>query len=205
MRDLLDRSSGQRLNLAEYREDFRKRFWTITEHDFWKLERIQTFREPGDESWEAFDRGDWPTALRLIEERRAAFEDDARRLGEIGLTSYRVRVVAQPISPYLQWELHLLRLMGECSDLIRVVGPDAVASLEAGGIVPEVVTLGADVTYEVLYDESGELVGGIRFVDREVTTRCRDIIKDVYASGEDIGVFFAREVAHLPPPPAGSR
>jgi hypothetical protein len=200
MRDLLDQSLGQRLNLAEYREDFRKRFWTITEHDFWKLERIQTFREPGDDSWEAFDRGDWPTALRLIEERREVFEDDARRLAEIGLTSYRVRVVARPITSYLQWELHLMRLMGESSDRIRVIPPNAVASLETNGMVPEVVALGPDVTYEVLYDEAGELAGGIRFVDREVTTQCRDIIKDLYAAGEDIRVFFDREVAHLPPP-----
>jgi hypothetical protein len=205
MHDLLDRSLGQQLAVAEYREDFRKMFWTITEHDFWKLERIQTFREPGDESWEAFDRGDWTTALRLIEQRREAFQEDGQRMAKIGLTSYRVRVVAQPITAYLQWELHLLRLMGECSDRIRVVGPDTVKHLEAGGPVPEVVTLGANLTYEVLYDEASVLDGAIRFVDPEVTIRCREAIQGLYASGEDIGVFFDRAVAHLPPPPTESR
>jgi hypothetical protein len=205
MRDLLDRSLGQRLNVAEYREDFKKIFWTITEHDFWKLERIQTFREPGDESWEAFDRGDWTTALRLIEQRREAFQDDGQRMAKIGLTSYRVRVVAQPITAYLQWELHLLLLMGECSDHIRVVGPDTVKHMEAGGPVPEVVTLGPNLTYEVLYDEAGVLDGAIRFADPEVTSCCRETIQGLYASGEDIGVFFDRVVAHLPPPPTESR
>jgi hypothetical protein len=200
MRDLLDRSLGHRLTVADYRADFRKTFWAIDEHNFWKLERAQTFREPGDESWEAFERGDWPLALRLIEERRDAFRDDARRMSEIGLTSYRVRVVAQPITEYLQWELHLLRLMGECSDRIRVVGPDAVKHLEHADVVPEVVTLGGAVTYEVLYDEGGVLEGGVRFADREVTTRCRQTIEGLYASGEDIDAFFVREVAHLPPP-----
>lgn len=200
MRDLLDRRQGQRLGVADYREEFRNTFWAITEHDFWKLERIQTFREPGDDSWEAFDRGDWATALRLIEARRESFEDDARRMAEIGLTSYRVRVVARPITSYLQWELHLLRLMGVCSDQIRVVGPGLVKHLEGVGQLPELVTLGTDLTYEVLYDETGVLAGAIRFRDRELTSSCRQIIQDVYALGEDISVFFDREIAQLPAP-----
>jgi hypothetical protein len=200
MRDLLDRSLGQRLNVAEYREDFRETFWKIKEYDFWKLERMQTFREPGDDSWEAFDRGDWPAAQRLIEHRREAFQDDGRRMAEIGLVSYRVRVVAQPITAYLQWELRLLRLMGECSDRIRIVSPDAVKHLETNGPVPEVTTLGADLTYEVLYDGAGILDGAVRFADAQVTTRCRETVENLYASGEDVGSFFDREVAHLPPP-----
>jgi hypothetical protein len=68
-----------------------------------------------------------------------------------------------------------------------------------------VVTLGANLTYEVLYDEAGVLDGAIRFVDPEVTIRCRETIQGLYTSGEDIGVFFDRAVAHLPPPPPESR
>jgi hypothetical protein len=95
--------------------------------------------------------------------------------------------------------------MGECSDRIRIIGPDKVKHLETNGPVPEAVTLGADLTYEVLYDKAGVLDGAIRFADPDVTTRCRETIQGLYASGEDIGVFFDREVAHLPPPHAESR
>lgn len=200
MRDLLDRSAGQRLSEAEYRADFRKIFWTITEHDFWKLERVQVFQEPGDDSWEAFDRGDWPQALRLIEQRRESFLDDARRMDAMGLTSYRVRVVATPVTPYLQWELHLLRLMGECSDRIRVATPQQIAHLEKAGPVPEVVTLGNHATYEILYTDDGILDGAIRYTDADITTRCREIIQRLYAAGEDVSTFFDRDVAHLPAP-----
>lgn len=203
MRDLLDRYSGQRLATAVYRADFRERFWAIAEHDFWKLERQQSFAEPGDESWEAFDAGDWPRALRLIEEQRAALVDEGRRMASLGLTSYRMRVLELPLTPYLQWELHLLRLAAECSDRVRVVDVDAVKPFEDDGVLPEVVTLGADVTYEVLYDDAGVLCGGVRFLDRDLTSACREFIQQLYASGEDMGAFFDREVAGLPAPPGG--
>lgn len=200
MRELLDRSSGERLALVEYRDDFRERFWTITRDDFWKLERQQTFAEPGDDSWEAFSVGDWDRALQLIEDRRETLRAEGRRMSDVGFVSYRVRVVAQPITAYLQWELHLLRLLGECSDRIRVIGVDTVKPFETVGVVPEVVTLGADPTYEVLYDDNGELSGATRFADPDLTTQCREFIQRLYAVGEDIGAFFDREVAHLPPP-----
>jgi hypothetical protein len=198
MRELLDRSLGERLTLAEYRNDFRKRFWAIKQHDFWKLERKQTFKEPGDDSWEAFVDGDWGKAIRLIEGRRETLRAEGRRMADLGFGSYRVRVVAQPITAYLQWELHLLRLMSQCSDCVRVLNADMMRPFERAGEVPEVVTLGADITYEVLYDESGVLNGAIRFADPVLTTRCREFIQHLYDIGEDIGEFFDREVAHLP-------
>ncbi|WP_431894775.1 hypothetical protein [Micromonospora haikouensis] len=32
---------------------------------FWKLERQQTFKEPGDEGWRAFADGRWEESLRI--------------------------------------------------------------------------------------------------------------------------------------------
>jgi hypothetical protein len=200
MRSLLDQSRGERLTPAEYRDDFRKRFWAIKQDDFWKLERKQTFREPGDDSWDAFAEGDWDKAVQLIESRRRVLSAEGRRMAELGFGSYRVRVVAQPITAYLQWELHLLRLMSQCSDYVRVVSIDALTPFEVGGEVPEVVTLGADLTYEVLYDENGVLDGALRFNDPWLTSRCREFIQRLYDAGEDIAGFFEREIAHLPAP-----
>lgn len=200
MHDLFGRSSGERLTAAAYRNDFRKNFWTIRQHDFWKLERKQTFKEPGDDSWEAFNDDDWDKAIRLIEGRREMLKAEGRRMADLGFGSYRVRVVARPITAYLQWELHLLRLAGQCSDNVRVISADALRRHEAVGEVPEIVTLGADLTYEVLYDEDGVADGAIRFADRRLTTRCRKFIRRLYKAGEDVEGFFDREVAPLPPP-----
>ena len=67
---------------AEYLEDFWDRFWRVRNHDIWKLERAQHFREPGYDVWEAFDEGDWPESMRRLEAGRAqiAADNDRSRL-----------------------------------------------------------------------------------------------------------------------------
>lgn len=116
--------------------------------DSWKLERRQHFREPGDASWEAFVRGDWQEALRLIEAQRAGLLDLSRLAARHRCRLLRVRVVEVPLTPYLQWELHLLRVRAECGELIRVTGPEHIAAYERESPVPELVTLNDDTVYE---------------------------------------------------------
>lgn len=53
---------GERLELSAYYTDFLKRYERASE--FWKLEVGQVFAEPGNESWKAFDRGEWEESLR---------------------------------------------------------------------------------------------------------------------------------------------
>ncbi|MDP9792539.1 hypothetical protein J2S43_001051 [Catenuloplanes nepalensis] len=202
MPDTLVLPRGRRLNAAAFKAEFAERFWNIREHDFWKLERQQTFTEPGDASWEAFRAGDWNTALHLMEARRAEYEDDARRMREVGLTSYRVRVIETPLAPYLQWELHLLRLMGTISDRIRVIDVSLVRTHESHGALPELVCLGPDLTFEVRYNENGAVDGAIRHTGTDLTSTCRRLIQTLYEAGEDVVTYVDREVAPLPPPAA---
>ncbi|GAA1015022.1 hypothetical protein Aple_052270 [Acrocarpospora pleiomorpha] len=192
MRDLLDASHGDQLATAEYRRDFAEHFWAISHADFWKLERRQVFQEPGDDSWEAFSRGDWRKALQLLEQRRESLQAYYERIARAGFRTWRVRVVEEPVTPYLRWELRLLRLRHEYGGLVRIVGPDAVRPLEVNGALPEVVTLGLDVMYEVRYDERGVLAGGVRYIDSGLVTRWRALIAKLYAAGEDITSFFDR-------------
>jgi hypothetical protein len=203
MRDLLGASPGERLGLEAYREDFRSRDFAVDGCDSWKLERRQHFREPGDASWEAFARGDWEEALRLIEAQRAELIDVSRVAARHRCRLLRVRVAEQPLTPYLQWELHLLRVRAECGELIRVIGPEHIAAYEREGPVPELVTLNDDTVYEILYDAAGALKGAVRYLDAGTRDRVVARIEELYALGEDIGTFFGREVAHLKPPTGG--
>lgn len=78
--------AGQRLSQHDYQADFRAVEWTISGQESWKLERRQYFREPRNESWQAFARGDWERVLELIEDRResiAKFQAKAKRLGDL--------------------------------------------------------------------------------------------------------------------------
>jgi hypothetical protein len=200
MPELLGGFEGEYLELDTYQERFEEDFWTADGTGFWKLERQQYFREPGNPSWEAYRRGDWQEALRLIEDQHNDLLEYHRKAREHGITACRVRIVEFPIVPYLQWELHALRLRDATGGPVRVIGPESVAHLESAAPLPETATLGSDVLYEAVYDDSGALLGGRRFADKNLVARCRDITRELFSKGEELSAFFAREVATLPPP-----
>lgn len=191
---------GRRLGLDDYIEDFGRHFWCSGSAGFWKLERQQSFREPGVESWEAFHKGHWDESLALIEGQRGHYEEYFRRIAGSGFALHRVRCVEEPISPYLQWELHLLHLKAQCGEDTRVLSGDGILRYETQRPLSEIVVLGSSVMYEVLYDDDGELAGGIRFGDPRDISRCQQAIQDMHRSGEPLDDFFNRQVARLPPP-----
>jgi hypothetical protein len=192
--------AGTRLSLTDYRADFWATESTIAGQDSWKLERRQHFRQPGSASWEAFARGQWAEALRLIEARRESLMEFGAKTAEKGTDLYRLRVMAEPIIPYLQWELHSLKLRAECGERIQVLPTAAVRRLEDNGELPEVVTLGPSAAYRILYDANGELTGGVKVTDPQAVGRVTRLIRRLYEEGEDLATFFEREVAPLPPP-----
>ncbi|GGM24594.1 DUF6879 family protein [Micromonospora yangpuensis] len=203
MHELFDHDPGELLSLEDYWADFEARFWKTTPPGFWKLERQQTFKEPGDEGWRAFADGRWEESLRVLDDRRGEFEAYYRRIAECGFATRRVRVVDEPLTPYLQWELHVLRLRHEYGGLTRVIGPDQVASAETAGPVPEIYTLGTEVMYEAVYDADGILAAARRWEDPALVARCQRFIEARYRDGEPLDEFFARAVAPLEPPILG--
>lgn len=200
MYELLAGAAAERLELEAYRAEFRERFWQTDRVGFWKLERQQFFQEPGFESWDAFARGDWEESLRLLEAERAEMEAEHRRMAEHGFSVQRVRVVAEPIIPYLQWELHVLRLREHYGTGVRVLGPEQVAPYEQDRPLPELCTLGTAVMYEIVYDGRGILDGARRYTDPELIQRCQELIAELYSEGEPLSTFFPRKVAPLPAP-----
>ncbi|WP_372500395.1 DUF6879 family protein [Sphaerisporangium perillae] len=89
----------------------------------WKLERAQHFQEPDVPSWVAMIEGDWKRALALVEEMREAMGSGS------GPELRRLRIVHHPVTPYLQWEMQILKLRVEAGAKIRVLPADAVAHL----------------------------------------------------------------------------
>lgn len=190
---------GECLDLPAYYADFRRHF--VRARKFWKLERGQVFAEPGDASWEAFDQGDWEESLRLLEERREDLKRYHQENAAAGTATRRIRIISLPVTPYLQWELHLLKIRDETGGPIRILQADDVADLEDQGPLPEIYTMDRDVMYQAIYDERGVLERALKYTDKAVVSRCRDFIAHLYARGEPISRFFEREIAHLPPPP----
>ncbi|MFC4563697.1 DUF6879 family protein [Nocardiopsis mangrovi] len=198
----LDHSIGERLPLDDYDVDFDRRDSAVTGRASWKFERLQHFRELDNESWDAFDRGDWDESLRLMEEMRDGLSEVIDAEKSRGNPFYRVRVVTEPLTPYLQWELHGLRLQAECGRPTRVIRDDVIRPLENERLLPEVVVLGGQTLYEVVYSESALLDGAVRFTDPEIVQRWEAFIEKLYKGGEDVISYTDRYVSHLPPPRA---
>lgn len=191
---------GERLVRAEYKYDFRQQRADSRGRDHFKLERIQHFEETDHAGREALRRGNWEEALRLMEERRpalaAAAEADARR----DAVFRRVRIVEEPLTPYMQWQLHSLRLRDECGVRVRVVTADRLTEAEVHGRLPELVVIGGRTLYRVLYTDAGVPDGAIRFTDPGTVAEWESYIRQIYQAGEDVQEYFRRQVAHLPAP-----
>lgn len=200
MHDLLGNAKGVRLLGDDYYNHFNQQFWKTGVSGFWKLERLQHFEEPGDESWVAFDEGNWHRSLTLLEQRRSALRAHYARISTSGFETWRIRIVEHPLTDYMQWELHLLRLRDQLGGHTRIVHANEIERLEESGRLPELITLGDDVMYEILYDETGLQEGGVLYTETDLIGRCREFIKHLYEQGEPISNYFEREVASLEPP-----
>ncbi|MFI7550377.1 DUF6879 family protein [Micromonospora sediminimaris] len=202
MRDLLRACSGQRLSLPDYEADFYAAVESV-DGPILKTERLQTFREPGSPSWEAFAVGQWEEALRIAAEPNPELKRFFDRLAELGSGLHRLRVVTLPLSPYLIWELHFLRFRAEVGELIRVLATTTEAILEherEHGIVPELMVVGSRAVYEVRYDESGTPIGADKFTDPAVVDGCRERVASLLAEAEPFDSFYDREVDGRRPP-----
>ncbi|MEW1722310.1 DUF6879 family protein [Streptomyces sp. NPDC093109] len=167
-----------------------------------KLERGQNFKERGFASWEAFAAGRWDEALSLIEERRDAYVRQVEEVDRLGVMQRRLRVVEFPVTPYVQWELHVLRLRVEVGDRIRLLDARTIADIEKRRDVPEVVILGGVAMFEVRYDSDGNAAGADHYTDPELIAETSAGFDALYARGETYADFFDREIAPLPPPGA---
>ncbi|MFL4907582.1 DUF6879 family protein [Streptomyces sp. MMS24-I2-30] len=193
---------GKWLTREDYKRDFRERRAAIRDGESWKLERLQHFEETNDDSREALRQGDWPAVLRLFQAERDALVRRARDEAARGAVFHRIRVVEEPLTPYVQWELHWLRLSAECGHSIRVLPAVAVAAAEGDGLLPELNLLDGRVLYRVLYTDAGQPDGAICFSDPSLVGAWLEYLRELYAAAEGVQAYFARAVADLPPPPA---
>ncbi|MEU9413643.1 DUF6879 family protein [Streptomyces sp. NPDC048281] len=193
---------GERLAREDYKRDFRERRAAIRDGESWKLERLQHFEEANDDSREALRQGDWSAVLRLFEAERDALVRKARDEVSRGAVFHRIRVVEEPLTPYVQWELHWLRLNAECGLSVRVLPASEVAAAEGDALLPELTLLGSRVLYRVLYTDASQPDGAIRFTDPSTVRNWAEYLQELYAAAEDVQAYFDRAVADLPPPPA---
>ncbi|HEY5835161.1 DUF6879 family protein [Streptomyces sp.] len=199
MFDSFSAGVSERLERPTYHEDFYRVFKSGIPY-LNKLERGQNFKEKGFASWESFAAGQWDQALSLIEEKRDVYLRQLEEADRLGVAQRRLRVVEFPVTPYVQWELHVLRFKVELGDRIKVIDARTISDIEQGGPVPEVVILGDVAMYEVVYDSDGNAAGANRFTDPALIRETSAGFDALYERGEPLFDFFDREIAPLAPP-----
>ncbi|MFB9908423.1 DUF6879 family protein [Allokutzneria oryzae] len=93
-----------------------------------------------------------------------------------------------------------MRQRTQLGERIRVVGRRDVARFERQGPLPEIVTVGADAVYEMLYDADGAISGAVLSELSLDVTAWREFIQELYWASEGIDSFFEQRVAPLEPP-----
>lgn len=189
-----------RLDRPSYHEEYYRVLRSGGIRHWNKLERGQHFQERGFASWEAFAAGRWDEALALVEERRDSYARQVAEAEDLGVLQRRLRVVEFPVTPYVQWEMHVLRVRVAAGDRIRVLDARKIADIEKDRPVPEVVILGDVVMFEVRYDAEGNADGANRFTDPALIAETSAGFEALYEQAEEYGAFFDREIAPLPAP-----
>ncbi|MCK2213448.1 hypothetical protein MF672_006520 [Actinomadura sp. ATCC 31491] len=190
MSDVLTRlrtAPATRMDATAYGMDFAREF-AAASGVIWKLERAQHFDEGDLPSYRAMRDGDWGLAMELAERMRPAFRAD----NPARLDFRRVRVVEEPLTDYVRWELALLAMRAEEGENNRVVPAAAVRPYESAGPVPELVLFRPTLLYEVLYDAAGRHVGARRITDPEAVEPCLPVLAGLFARGENLRSYQAR-------------
>jgi len=202
----IDPDVGEHLTDKEFFTDFNRRFWR--NNSFYKLERAQHFAEPHDPSWQAFAHGRWEEALELIQARRPSLEAQHRKATASGTIPRRIRFVEEPLTPYLQWELHLLNLRNEVTGgTIRVLPAMIIAADEHayGSVLPEICTMGDAAMYLHQYDAHGVQHHNLRYTDTKTVQAWHHYTEDLWNSGWPLTDYFDSYVRHLPAPQPDTR
>lgn len=203
MLDRIQEAPGTRLDRKSYHEHMRAETSRV-DGAVWKLERSQFFTEAADDpAWTTFVSGDWLKSLAIFESERPGIQAEAAKYARQGSELRRLRIVENPVSAYLQWELQSLRIVDESGMPVRILGADKVRDLEDGGQLPEIVIVGGEVLYEVQYDSQWSACGARRITDRDVIQEATAEMAGLWAEAEPLTAYFAREIAPLPPPSPG--
>ncbi len=116
--------NGTRVDLDGFASAF-SRAWSELTSRFLKVECWQSYREgETNASQDAYERGDLRRARELLEKEAEADRPLYADVRERGLDFARIRVVREPLTDYLRYELMSYRIRAEMGENIEVVRAD---------------------------------------------------------------------------------
>lgn len=163
--------------------------WDEVEAQVLKLETKQSYREPGNISYEEFVKGNYKKAMELLPEVRKEDETLYSKLRQNGIDFIRCRPVVLPLTHYLRWEVGCYNINAEYGEKIyfteqlqyfdEFANHDFMVFDRFVGVVHD-------------YSGDGELLGGWVLVDRDQVENLIAIFALIKAVSIGYTKFIAR-------------
>lgn len=118
-----------RLDIDEFQSEFASA-WSKTSRRFLKLECWQEYREcETNQSQDAYNRGDIAKASELLREEAEADRSLYEDIKQHGIDYARIRLVQEPLTPYLKYELMAYEIRARMGESIEVVRWESTSRL----------------------------------------------------------------------------
>jgi hypothetical protein len=184
---LLPPRGARSIPIAEYPFLFSK-IWSRLSRRFFKLEAQDLYLEPDEPSYVAFEAGDQAKAVELFRDRLSADDIYLRDVTAKNLDYTRVRIIRQPLSEYLSYELRTYQLSARYAQRIFIIG-EQIAS-ELGYSVSHDMMLFDDYAQFILaYDSGGSLTQVWLTEDLEVIRLQNDLADALVKHSLSLGLF----------------
>jgi hypothetical protein len=181
LREFVTRVDAEILTRESYLTDFGE-VRAALDSDSLKLEVGQSFREPGFDSWRAFDAGDLVGSI--------SFAEASRTRSKANYDSRRIRIVDDArLSPYLEWELMVLLRKSIDGEIVHILS-SIEAEKQLGHDIPELLFIGPRVMWQPLYSPDGTNVGGMRYEDDALVPEIHQMIMAIDSSTVPIDVWM---------------
>jgi hypothetical protein len=163
--------------------DFSKRFrieWGAARARFLKIERRQEYNQAGDESFDAFRRGEHDTASRLLRESLLEQREMYAGAQTRGVALVRLRLIEEPLSDYLRYyEIPSYSVSEELGERIVFASPDPTEDE-----LPDCIVFDSTVMFVNAYDGLGRLVGAIEVKSEDEIARHVALAERLLTDGE---------------------
>ncbi|RAY13339.1 hypothetical protein DPM19_19885 [Actinomadura craniellae] len=157
-----------------------------------KLERRQSYQEPGNPSYEALVAGDWDRAVELAAHTH---DDDKATYDELrdkGVHFLRLRVVEPPTSEYVRWEFEHYRVTARLGEDIRVVEQADIADLDRSTGLSDFLLFDETAVLIHDYGTDGILCGGWLSCDPALIGRVAALVDSIIEVAEPFEDYLAR-------------
>jgi len=180
---------GKRLSMGDFIAEFNQAWPNLTRHCL-KLECWQTYQEQkSNRSLDVYMSGDVESATRLLEEEAEPSRPLYEGIRSKGLDFARIRLVALPLTSYLQYEMINYRIREAMGESIEVVLLDPSISLPNDDFFDFLLF---DDTSALVHDYGmdGFQVGGWLVEDADVVRRLEEIVVNVRSKSVPLAEFL---------------